>query len=131
MNNFNGFDSKANTAFTFMPIMMFIVFGLVITFFIIAIVKGLRQWTKNTNSPILSVEAKLVAKRINVRHSSSMNTNSQMHSSSSTHYYVTFEVESGDRLEFQVPGDEYGLLIEGDQGKLTFQGTRYKGFIRR
>ena len=54
-----------------------------------------------------------------------------MHSSSSTYYYVTFEVESGDRLEYQVSGEEYGLLVEGDQGKLTFQGTRYKGFVRK
>ena len=28
-------------------------------------------------------------------------------------------------------GDEYGLLVEGDQGLLTFQGTRYLGFERR
>ena len=48
----------------------------------------------------------------------------------STSYYVTFQVESGDRMEFAVTGAEYGLLIEGDQGALTFQGTRYLGFQR-
>ena len=46
----------------------------------------------------------------------------------STRYYVTFQVESGDRMEFSVSGREYGLLVEGDTGRLTFQGTRYLGF---
>ena len=33
-------------------------------------------------------------------------------------------------MELQLQGHEYGLLIEGDKGKLTFQGTRYLGFER-
>ena len=41
-----------------------------------------------------------------------------------------FEVESGDRMEFSVYGEEYGMLAEGDEGKLTFQGSRYLGFER-
>jgi hypothetical protein len=53
-----------------------------------------------------------------------------MHHSTSTSYYVTFEFESGDRLELHVPHSEFGYLIEGDMGRLTFQGTRYKGFQR-
>ena len=46
-------------------------------------------------------------------------------------YYVTFQVESGDRMELSVRGKEYGLLAEGDYGRLTFQGTRYLGFQRK
>ena len=53
-----------------------------------------------------------------------------MHTSRSTSYYVTFEVESGDRLELRISGSEYGLLAEGDFGMLTFQGTRYLSFDR-
>jgi len=49
---------------------------------------------------------------------------------SNTFYHITFEVESGDRMELQISGREYGLLAEGDVGKLTFQGTRYKNFER-
>ncbi len=45
-------------------------------------------------------------------------------------YYATFQVESGDRMEFQVQDTDYGLLVEGDRGKLTFQGTRFLGFER-
>ena len=53
-----------------------------------------------------------------------------MHTTSSTRYYATFQVESGDRMELYIPRNEYGLLAEGDRGKLTFQGTRYLGFER-
>ena len=52
------------------------------------------------------------------------------HTTTSTTYYVTFQVESGDRMELNLSGQEYGLLAEGDRGKLTFQGTRYLGFER-
>ena len=54
-----------------------------------------------------------------------------MHTTHSTWYYVTFEVESGDRIELGVNGTEYGMLVEGDYGKLSFQGTRYLGFERQ
>lgn len=30
-----------------------------------------------------------------------------------------------------VPGSEYGMFAEGDEGKLSFQGTRYLGFYRK
>ncbi len=33
-------------------------------------------------------------------------------------------------MEFHVRGEEFGLLAEGDTGKVTFQGTRYLGFTR-
>ena len=47
-----------------------------------------------------------------------------------TIYYVTFQVQSGDRLELEVGSDEFGYLIEGDYGNLSFQGTRFLGFER-
>jgi hypothetical protein len=34
-------------------------------------------------------------------------------SSASTWYYVTFQVESGDRMELAVRGSDYGMLAEG------------------
>lgn len=43
---------------------------------------------------------------------------------------MTFQVESGDRMEFSVIGSEYGMLAEGDCGKLSLQGTRYLSFER-
>ncbi len=126
----NGPDS----AFGGFSTMFGIVFFLFIAFFIFAIIKGITQWSKNNQSPRLMVDAVLVSKRTNVSHHHHHNSNPNdgmgMHSSTSTSYYLTFQFESGDRMEFHVSGQEYGLLAEGDRGKLTFQGTRYQGFTR-
>ena len=54
-----------------------------------------------------------------------------IHTTTSTTYYATFQVASGDRMELHVGGREYGMLAEGDFGELTFQGTRYLGFARQ
>ncbi len=99
--------------------------------FIFIAVKGVAQWNKNNHSPRLSVPAKIVAKRTNVthhHHNTGTDVHSHMHTDTS--YYVTFEFESGDRMELNMAGYEYGMLIEGDSGKLTFQGTRYISFER-
>jgi hypothetical protein len=106
----------------------FTVFGLVIY----RLVQGARQYKRNNESPELTVEAKVVAKRMDVndyRHASISNNTMDV-GYSQTYYYVTFEVNSGDRMEFHVQNEEYGMLSEGDTGKLTFQGTRYLGFAR-
>lgn len=91
--------------------------------FVVTAIRGLSQWNRNNHSPRLTVPAAVVAKRTNVTYH-----NTGHHTS--TTYYVTFQVESGDRMELQVEGAAYGLLVEGDQGSLTFQGTRYLGFDR-
>ena len=111
-------------------IMFTIVFVLVISTFIVIAVKGIGQWNKNNQSPRLTVPATVVAKRTNVSHHRHGGVNDHHHHHTSTSYYVTFQVESGDRMELHVAGTEYGLLIEGDRGNLTFQGTRYLGFDR-
>lgn len=110
------------------PIMFITIFVIVIGGFIFTAVRGVSTWSKNNSSPVLTVEATVATKRTNLSHHH--NNNNTMHSSSSTSYYVTFQVESGDRIELQVDGREYGMLVEGDKGKLTFQGTRYKEFLR-
>lgn len=74
----------------------------------------------------MAVPAKVVAKRTAISHYSS-----DMPVSMDTTYYVTFEVSSGDRMELLIPSTEYGLLVEGDVGELSFQGTRYLSFIRQ
>lgn len=108
-------------------IMFFLIFGLAVAVFVVMFVKGIGQWHKNNNSPRLTVEAVVAAKRTDVSHHHDANTHVDHHTA---WYYVTFEVQSGDRMEFGVSGSEYGLLAEGDYGKLTFQGTRYLSFER-
>lgn len=113
-----------------MEIMFGIVFMLVIGVFIYNIVMNISQWHKNNQSPRLSVNATVVTKRSHTSHNTH-NHDGHMHTTSSTAYYVTFQVESGDRMELMVKSNEYGMLVEGDCGILTFQGTRYLGFERK
>lgn len=114
--------------FDLFGVMFTLVFVLVIGMFVVTAVKGISQWNKNNHSPRLTVPATIVAKRTNVSHHHHNNGTGMHHTTHSTTYYVTFQVESGDRMELPVAGHEYGMLIEGDRGSLTFQGTRYLGF---
>ena len=112
-------------------IMFFLVFALVIGVFLVTIVRGIGQWHKNNQSPRLTVDATVVAKRTNVsRHHHHNGAGHVGHTSTSTTYFVTFQVESGDRRALRMDGYQFGLLVEGDRGKLTFQGTRYLSFER-
>ena len=112
--------------FAIFPIIFSLMFLLVFGVVLFGIIKGISQWNKNNHSPRLTVPATVVSKRTNVSHHHG--TNSGVHHSTS--YYVTFQVESGDRMELHMAGNQYGLLVEGDRGNLTFQGTRYLGFER-
>lgn len=111
--------------------MFTIVFILIIVMFIGTAMRVIGQWHKNNQSPRLTVDATVIAKRANVSHHHHSNGVHGAHMTSSTSYYVTFQVESGDRMELSMSGDEYGMLVEGDRGKLSFQGTRYLGFDRK
>ena len=107
--------------------MFYLVFFLILGMFIFMLVRGLSIWNKNNHSPRLTVDATVVAKRTDVTHRHNGNNMATY----STWYYVTFQVESGDRMEFSVTGTEYGVLAEGDTGKLSFQGTRFLSFERK
>lgn len=131
-----GFDSWGfDAGFDIMSALLLFIFLCALGIFAAAAIRGIGAWNKNNHSPQLSVPARVVSRRTEVSHHSFANggdvTGSQGYStSSSTWYYVTFQVESGDRMEFSVDGREYGMLAEGDTGKLTFQGTRYLSFVR-
>lgn len=107
------------------PIMFFLIFTLVIGVFIYTIATNVRTWHKNNQSPRLKVKAMIADKYEDVHHH-----HHDHGSSTHTNFYVTFEVESGDRLVLSVDRHEYGYLVVGDQGMLEFQGTRYLGFER-
>lgn len=114
-----GFDE-----FIFAQIFIAIIFVFVIGFILFNIIKGVIGWSKNNASPVLTVPANIVTKRTMVSGGSG-------NSSAHTSYYITFEVDSGDRIELRVNGREYGKLADGDLGKLTFQGSRYHQFERQ
>lgn len=118
--------------FGLMSIMFPIFFVLIAGVIMYTIFTAIKQNHKNNMSPVLIVDAEVVCKRTNVshHHHNNMGNDNFDHSSSSTSYYTTFQVESGDRIEFHVNGNEYGILVEGDKGKLKFQGTRFLNFTR-
>ena len=122
---YNEFDTGFGMEFQLFDVMFFLILFLILGMFLFMIIKGLSTWNKNNHSPRLTVDAIVVAKRTDVthHHGNDMATHS-------TWYYATFQVESGDRMEFSVTGIEYGMLAEGDTGKLSFQGTRYLSFER-
>ena len=47
-----------------------------------------------------------------------------------TTYFVTFHKRDGNRVEMQVPGEDYGLAAEGDEGILVYQGNEFIVFKR-
>ena len=116
------------------------VMTILITVFAVLLVgivgRGLYVWMRNNRSPQETANACVVAKRMKVSgHGGSMMANrvsamNTFHSSTYTNYFVTFEMENGSRLELGVKDPEYGMLAEGDRGRLSWQGTRYLGFER-
>ena len=77
------------------------------------------EWSNNNSLPVLTVPARVLAKR------------AEISGNVSTFHYCTFELNSGERMEFPLSGQGYGLLMVGDVGELTCQGTRYRGFRRQ
>ena len=124
INPFFGFGGF-NAGFSMFEILFTLMFCLIFGMFIFTLIKGISQWNKNNHSPKLTVDATVVTKRDHVSHHHHNN-----HTTHSTTYYVTFQVDSGDRIEFHVSSSEFGMLVEGDYGRLTFQGTRYLSFER-
>lgn len=110
--------------------MFTLVFVLVIGLFIYAVVQAILRKQKNDASPRLTVLARVVSRRQEVTHHARNMNDGVYHTSSTTRYFVTFQVESGDRLELQLDGSDFGMLAEGDEGRLSFQGTRFLEFQR-
>ena len=99
---------------TFIPILVLLIIAA-------RLIQSIFQWNKNNHAPKLTVSAAVVTKRAD---------HYRRKSAHRTHYYATFQFDSSDRMELQMQGCEYGQLVEGDKGDLTFQGSRYLGFVR-
>ena len=127
-----GFDMGFGLMNMLFPIMFVAVFAIILVTIISYLAGTMKRNRKNDASPRVTADAKVVSKRMQVgqnRHHHS--DDDMMYGYTYSKYFATFEFESGDRLELPVDGSDYGLLVEGDQGKLSFQGTRYLGFERK
>ncbi len=78
----------------------------------------------DSGAPILSVSAMVKQKRAENKAGRSAGAASSF----TCDYYVVFEVESGDRLEFVVGAVPYASMYENQSGKLTFQGKSFLSF---
>jgi hypothetical protein len=100
-----------------------IIAAIVVTVFATVIFRGVRQWRRNNASPVVTTMARVVTKRGEVYGGTG-------ESSARTAYFATFETYTGERCELALPAREFGLIADGDNGQLTYQGTRFKGFAR-
>lgn len=125
-----GFSFFDSFMFNVFPIIFFIMFGTILIMFFTGIIKQAKQKAYNKTQPVLTVDAKIVDKRTDYHTRRHNGANNHVHTHSYSYYFVTFEVTSGDRMEFRVNDAEYGMMVQGDSGKLTFQGSDFKGFER-
>jgi hypothetical protein len=105
------------------PIFIVVILGIII----ILASSSIRRYYSDNKQPLLIVQSTIIAKRTEVSHY--FDSDTSVNRSDST-YYLTFEVEGGERLEFKVSGSVFGQHTEGDTGKLTFRGKRFEGFDR-
>lgn len=116
--------------FSIVPVIIIVGFIAVFAVIIVGIVRNAKEWSDNNNSPEETADAEVVAKRADVSHYHHNTGDDLHHNSSSTTYFVTFEFSDRSRKEFKLRDKEYGMLVEGDKGRLKYQGTRYLGFER-
>ncbi|HIU49743.1 MAG TPA: DUF2500 domain-containing protein [Candidatus Limousia pullorum] len=124
------FDDTSPFFWVFLVVFI-LIFLVVIGIFVYIIVRNVGQWNKNNHSPRLTVNARIVGKRMDITNRHRTRMGGTMYTPSSTWYYVTFRFDSGDRMELPVNAFQYGMMAEGDYGQLTFQGTRCIDFKRQ
>lgn len=112
--------------------LFYIIFFIILCVFIFNFTISIKKYLYNEKQPVLDVRCRVVSKRTNFTKRLCHTDANGIHHSGATKtiYYVTFEFESTDRMEFEVSGKEFGMIAEGDIGVLKFQGTRYLDFKR-
>ncbi len=69
---------------------------------------------------VKSEQVKVLSKRSEVKGGSH---------STSTYYFILFEFDiDGSRREFQVSSEKFGVIIEGDKGRMSYQGEKFLNF---
>lgn len=95
-----------------------------------AIWQGVRKWRvsrANDASPIQQGIAKVVGVRTNTI-ADPPDMNPKVQTNPVITRFVTFELETGERLELPVTPEQQAQFKEGDRGTLKYQGTRFLGF---
>lgn len=88
---------------------------------VISILRVARRRSLEKASPARQAEARIMDKRTQL---------APVGTTQAQRYYATFQFPDGGRLELEVSGLEWGMLVVGDEGVLEWQGPRYRGFSR-
>lgn len=121
MNGYPGNGGLINEMPAFFKLFGGLIVILVVGTFLYVIIRGFSTWTTNNAADVITSPATVLDKRTEVWGGSG-------DTSSSTNYYVTFELANSTRIELPVRSDKFGLIVVGDHGQLTYQGTRFKEF---
>lgn len=70
--------------------------------------------------PIITDNAKVISKHNKI-------TGRNTH----THFYVAFELESGERKQFEITNEQYSFLVEGEMGKLYYKEGKGFAFFEK
>ena len=102
-----------------------------VVLFVIIVVKGLAQYHRDNQAPMLTEQA-VVTYIPPVRdfHTTPYSSNRSGFFNSSSAAFVSFQLNSGEVKRFRLQKEEYERLQAGDRGMLTYQGSRFRGFSK-
>ena len=119
-------DYHAGYVFGIFPVPMFILLSITsliviagIVYVVVTMIRNGAAARRESRLPEQSEHARVVTKRTSV-----------WGDHASTWYYVTFELDSRERIELAVSDRDYGMLAEGDDGLLIHKGRIFVGFTR-
>lgn len=118
--------SIIDTGFPFIAI-------LILGIILFNVVRGIVELERNNAQPEISVNAQVIdkgeKKNTNIHYNAGDMTGAHgIYMTDDIFYYVTFQLENGEAMEFYVDAMEYEVLHKDDRGILSFQGTRFQGF---
>lgn len=70
---------------------------------------------KQGRKPVYNIQATVKGKRTLIE------ADPENPSVPKTRYFLTFHKRDGNRVEMEVPGEDYGLAAEGDEGVLVYE----------
>lgn len=99
--------------------------------FILAVVTYLRvnaEYRRNMKSPVTTQKAKLISKRVEIKGHKNPDKDPKLNPTARIYHVLRFRLENGELAEYDVEEADYNQMTEGALGKLTTQGTWFKGF---
>lgn len=102
-----------NGDFSISSFIFTIIFFIVICFIMIEFMLAVTRWSYNNKQPITSEFAIVKSKR-----KDSINNT----------YFITFELGSAQRIEYQVNSREYAMIYEEARGLVESKGSRFIKF---